>query len=159
MYIHVYLLSPSMCVHLYVHNKYTQYTPVYYVNRNVFWMRLIIWQHCYYYYDDDVETCWVYIFFLMNRKFRRTVFILNINLCNVIHVFIITFDTFKAFYCLIYFDTFKAFYCLIYFDTFKAFYFLIHLKHSIVWYILIYLKHSIVWYILIYLKHSIVWYI
>ncbi len=30
-----------MCVHLYIHNKYTQYTHTYYVNKNLFWMRLI----------------------------------------------------------------------------------------------------------------------
>ncbi len=30
-----------MCVYLYIHNKYTQYTHIYYVNKNLFWMRLI----------------------------------------------------------------------------------------------------------------------
>ncbi len=70
-------------------------------------------------------------------------FIFNINLCNVINVFIITFDTFKAFYCLIYFDTFKAFYCLIYFDTFKAFYCLIYFDTFKAFYCLSKLKQII----------------
>ncbi len=30
-----------MCVYLYKHNKYTQYTHIYYVTKNLFWMRLI----------------------------------------------------------------------------------------------------------------------
>ncbi len=31
-----------MCVYLYIHNKYTQYTHIYYVNKNLFWMWLIV---------------------------------------------------------------------------------------------------------------------
>ncbi len=34
-----------MSVYLYRHNKDTQYRHIYYVNKNLFWMRLIIWQH------------------------------------------------------------------------------------------------------------------
>ncbi len=30
-----------MCLYLYIHNKYTQYTLIYYVNKNLFWMQLI----------------------------------------------------------------------------------------------------------------------
>ncbi len=30
-----------MCLYLYIHNKYTQYTHIYYVNKILFWMRLI----------------------------------------------------------------------------------------------------------------------
>ncbi len=35
----------AVCVFLYVYNKYTQYTHTYYVNKLLFWMRLIVWQH------------------------------------------------------------------------------------------------------------------
>ncbi len=36
-----------MCVYLYIHNKYTQYTQKYYVHKNFyFWMRLIVINRC-----------------------------------------------------------------------------------------------------------------
>ncbi len=35
-----------MCLYLYMHNKYTQYTQMYYVNKNVYFgMRLITINH------------------------------------------------------------------------------------------------------------------
>ncbi len=38
-----------MNVYLYIHNKYTQYTHIYYVNKNFYfgydYSELIVWQH------------------------------------------------------------------------------------------------------------------
>ncbi len=39
-YIYIYTY-----IHTYIYNKYTQYTHIYYVNKLLFCMRLIIWQH------------------------------------------------------------------------------------------------------------------
>ncbi len=35
----------AVCLCLYIHNKFTQYTHINYVNKNLFWMWLIVWQH------------------------------------------------------------------------------------------------------------------
>ncbi len=35
----------TVCVYLCIHNKYTQYTYIYYANKNLFWMRLIAINH------------------------------------------------------------------------------------------------------------------
>ncbi len=57
---------------------------------------LIFWfaaQKTFYYYVENSRVEFFQVS-LMNRKFRRTAFIWNRNLCNI--VFIITFDQFKA---------------------------------------------------------------
>ncbi len=42
----VYLSTYCMCVYLYIHNKYTQYTLIYYVSKNFYFeYDLIVWQH------------------------------------------------------------------------------------------------------------------
>ncbi len=40
-YSYYFLNIYCMCVYSYMHNKYTQYTHIYYVNKKIFWMRLI----------------------------------------------------------------------------------------------------------------------
>ncbi len=59
---------------------------------------MLLKKNIYYYYHYNVENSWAEFFHvsLMNRKFRRTAFIWNRNLCNIRNVYIITFDQFKA---------------------------------------------------------------
>ncbi len=59
-----------MSVYLYIHNKYTEYTHIYYVNKNLFWMRLITINHL-------TALIYIYSFFFFVIIIVVVVFIIN----------------------------------------------------------------------------------
>ncbi len=58
MWIHVNILKNiyCMCVYLYIHNKYTQYTNIYYIYKNFYFEKLIFIFKTYYIYTVYTHT-------------------------------------------------------------------------------------------------------
>ncbi len=64
-------------MYLYIHDNYTQYTLIYYVNKHLFWMRLIA-----------MNISITYFFLIFNYILNDLYY--NLNYCIIIYVKIIS---------------------------------------------------------------------
>ncbi len=71
-----FLICTCMCLYLYIHNKHTQYTYIYYVNKLLFWIRLIAINRL---------TALIYEAFICKTKFLFS-FVANL-ISNVVQLF------------------------------------------------------------------------
>ncbi len=75
------IIYTCMCVHSYLHNKYTQYSHIY-VNKNfqnfkIFWKWFIIWQHLFIYILSLYSYTCNYIYILIFMYLHVSLCILN----------------------------------------------------------------------------------
>ncbi len=63
-----------MCVYLYIHNKYTQHTCIYYENKNLFWMRLIAIYQSFDNTNENILKLWL---FTDHLRWSGTVYLNN----------------------------------------------------------------------------------